>query len=150
MLMLGLPMVAHSSPCVYEIERVGVRDLFNIAENQQNRVARERKKIRVIGRIGEWQGRRGFTLFEYSRWHVNGPGRALPVSIDLSSVDEQPEDWEFRPPVEWGKGVEVIGSLSFYPMADDPNKFAPILIVKPSETTPLGDLIKPAESTSDR
>jgi hypothetical protein len=131
-----------------------VGDLLELAPKQSTRVDWERKKIRVVGRIGNWPGNSGFMLLDYERrsrhpgWDIHALGNFVPVVIDRSSADE-PADEEFQAPVEWGRRVEVTGFVSFRPSLDNPAKITPALTIKPSVTSPMTELVKAAESSRD-
>ena len=107
MLVLGYPLIGRDSSSE-SLETIWVGDLLELAPKQSTRVDWERKKIRVVGRIGNWPGNSGFMLLDYERrsrhpgWDIHALGNFVPVVIDRSSADE-PADEEFQAPVEWGQ-----------------------------------------------
>jgi hypothetical protein len=146
MIMLGFPTLGRWDPKTEEPEMISVGELFELAGKEQRHAAWQGKKIRTVGRIGQWKGGgAAFGLFDRHRGDI--APTVVGVLIDRALTNEH-ENQEFRPPVEWGRRIEVIGFISLVPDADDPAKFATVLTVKPSESSRLADLIKPAKPDS--
>jgi hypothetical protein len=142
--LLGVPTAEQGSPRLDELEEFRVHEFLGLAQKAEVRERYAGIKVRVTGRLSG-ASNKGFTLFE----HKIGRSVHLELPIDpplLVVIDETSAkglwEHEVRPPVANHSKVVVTGYTSF--MQTKNGEFVALLIVKPSQASPMDNWIKEA------